>query len=172
VLQHAACTSYRPYRDHLERLRVPRRPERCPQIIDMIDQQTPPAFQQVHGEEERTARHMFAAITRHPPACQHHEARNIRKPRAQRRHSPQRMPHSPKVRQGAPYKDSASLGRAPARRLHELQALLGIGAKRKASAPAINTRLERRLRLIKRMPAKPKQQLLGLIDTFIAANNK
>ncbi len=28
------------------------------------------------------------------------------------------------------------------------------------------------LRLIERMPAKPKQQLLGLIDTFIAANSK
>jgi hypothetical protein len=26
--------------------------------------------------------------------------------------------------------------------------------------------------LIERMPAKPKQQLLGLIDTFIAANTK
>jgi transcriptional regulator with XRE-family HTH domain len=50
--------------------------------------------------------------------------------------------------------------------------LLGIGAKRKAATPAISTRLERRLRLIERMPAKPKQQLLGLIDTFIAANSK
>lgn len=51
--------------------------------------------------------------------------------------------------------------------------LLGIGTKRgKATTPAISTRLERRLRLIERMPAKPKQQLLGLIDTFIAANSK
>lgn len=36
------------------------------------------------------------------------------------------MPHSPKVRQGAPYnKTSGSLGRAPARRLYELQAFPG-----------------------------------------------
>lgn len=77
----------------------------------------------------------------------------------------------------------SGLGRVAARRLYELQAfaqalnvttddLLGIGAKRKAATPAISTRLERRLRLIERMPAKPKQQLLGLIDTFIAANSK
>lgn len=32
------------------------------------------------------------------------------------------MPHSRKVRRGAPYKDSGSLGRAPARRLYELHA--------------------------------------------------
>jgi hypothetical protein len=42
-------------------------------------------------------------------------------------------------------------------------------AGRKAAKPAVSTRLERRLKLIERMPAKPKQQLLGLIDTFIAA---
>ena len=35
---------------------------------------------------------------------------------------PQRTPHSRKVRQGVPYKDSAGLGRAPARRLYGLQA--------------------------------------------------
>lgn len=110
-------------RDHLEWLCMSRRSKRCTQIIDMIDQQTPPAFQQIHGEEERAARHMFAAITRHSPACQHHEARNIGKTRTQRRRSPQRMPHSRKVRPGAPYnKTPGILGRAPARRLYGLQA--------------------------------------------------
>lgn len=39
----------------------------------------------------------------------------------------------------------------------------------KAAKPTVSTRLERRLKLIERMPAKPKQQLLGLIDTFISA---
>lgn len=48
-------------------------------------------------------------------------------------------------------------------------ALLGMATDRKVSKPAVSTRLERRLKLIERMPAKPKQQLLGLIDTFIAA---
>jgi len=47
--------------------------------------------------------------------------------------------------------------------------LLGLQAGRKTSKLAVSTRLERRLKLIERMPAKPKQQLLGLIDTFIAA---
>lgn len=47
--------------------------------------------------------------------------------------------------------------------------LLGLQAGRKATKLAVSTRLERRLKLIERMPAKPKQQLLGLIDTFIAA---
>lgn len=47
--------------------------------------------------------------------------------------------------------------------------LLGLAIDRKRAAPAVSSRLERRLKLIERMPAKPKQQLLGLIDTFIAA---
>ncbi len=48
--------------------------------------------------------------------------------------------------------------------------LLGVRTGRgKAATPTISTRLERRLKLIERMPAKPKQQLLGLIDTFLAA---
>jgi transcriptional regulator with XRE-family HTH domain len=48
--------------------------------------------------------------------------------------------------------------------------LLGLHTGRgKAAKPAVSTRLERRLKLIERMPAKPKQQLLGLIDTFISA---
>ena len=110
-------------RDHLERLRSPRRPERRAQIIDMIHQQTPPAFQQIHGEEERAARRVFAAITRHTAACQRNRARDIGKPRTERRSSPQRMNHSRKVRRGAPYKKiPGGLGRAPARRLYELQA--------------------------------------------------
>ncbi len=49
--------------------------------------------------------------------------------------------------------------------------LLGLSTTRsKAAKPlAVSTRLERRLKLIERMSPKPKQQLLGLIDTFIAA---
>jgi len=48
--------------------------------------------------------------------------------------------------------------------------LLGMRSGRsKATTPAVSTRLERRLKLIERLPAKPKQQLIGLIDTFIAA---
>lgn len=48
--------------------------------------------------------------------------------------------------------------------------LLGMRSGRgKAATPAVSTRLERRLKLIERMPAKPKQQLIGLIDIFIAA---
>ena len=40
------------------------------------------------------------------------------------------------------------------------------------SHPGRQPRLERRLKLIERMPAKPKQQLLGLVDTFLAASLK
>lgn len=49
--------------------------------------------------------------------------------------------------------------------------LLGMrtGRGKKAATPAVSTRLERRLKLIERMPPKPKQQLLGLIDTFLSA---
>lgn len=49
--------------------------------------------------------------------------------------------------------------------------LLGVRSARskKATTPAVSTRLERRLKQIERMPAKPKQQLIGLIDTFLAA---
>lgn len=46
--------------------------------------------------------------------------------------------------------------------------LLGMRATRKPAS--ISTRLERRIKRIERMPAKPKQQLLGIIDTFIAAH--
>jgi transcriptional regulator with XRE-family HTH domain len=48
--------------------------------------------------------------------------------------------------------------------------LLGVRTGRgKVPTPTVSTRLERRLKLIERMPAKPKQQLLGLIDTYLAA---
>ncbi len=48
--------------------------------------------------------------------------------------------------------------------------LLGMRSGRgKAATLAVSTRLERRLKLIERMPPKPKQQLLGLIDTFLSA---
>jgi transcriptional regulator with XRE-family HTH domain len=51
--------------------------------------------------------------------------------------------------------------------------LLGVRTVRgKASTPTVSTRLERRLKLIERMPPKPKQQLLGLIDTFLAATER
>lgn len=46
--------------------------------------------------------------------------------------------------------------------------LLGMRSTRKA--PAVSTRLERRMRQIEALSPKPKQQLLGLIDTFIAAS--
>jgi transcriptional regulator with XRE-family HTH domain len=42
-------------------------------------------------------------------------------------------------------------------------------AKRKARAAALSPRLERRLKQIERLSPKPKQQLLSIIDTFIAA---
>ncbi len=45
--------------------------------------------------------------------------------------------------------------------------LLGMPSTRKT--PAVSTRLERRLKQIERMPPKPKRQLIGLIDTFLAA---
>lgn len=49
--------------------------------------------------------------------------------------------------------------------------LLGVrtGRSKMTATPAVSTRLERRLKLIERMPSKPKRQLLGLIDTFIYA---
>lgn len=46
--------------------------------------------------------------------------------------------------------------------------LLGVRQTRKPAS--VSTRLERRIKQIERMPAKPKQQLLGIIDTFIAAH--
>jgi len=51
-------------------------------------------------------------------------------------------------------------------------ALLGQGAAtRKARAVALSPRLERRLKQIERLSPKPKQQLLSIIDTFIAAEH-
>jgi transcriptional regulator with XRE-family HTH domain len=42
-------------------------------------------------------------------------------------------------------------------------------AKRKARPEPLSPRLERRLKQIERLSPKPKQQLLSIIDTFIAA---
>jgi transcriptional regulator with XRE-family HTH domain len=47
--------------------------------------------------------------------------------------------------------------------------LLGNAPKRKARPAPLSPRLERRLRQIERLGPKPKQQLLSIIDTFIAA---
>lgn len=47
--------------------------------------------------------------------------------------------------------------------------LLGNASKRKARPAPLSPRLERRLRQIERLGPKPKQQLLSIIDTFIAA---
>lgn len=48
--------------------------------------------------------------------------------------------------------------------------LLGNGpVKAKARPAPLSPRLERRLRQIERLSPKPKQQLLSIIDTFIAA---
>lgn len=47
--------------------------------------------------------------------------------------------------------------------------LLGLNGARKRKVLAVSPRLERRMRQIEALDAKPKQQLLGLIDTFIAA---
>jgi transcriptional regulator with XRE-family HTH domain len=46
--------------------------------------------------------------------------------------------------------------------------LLGLAVKR-VREPGLSPRLERRVRQIERLSPKPKQQLLSLIDTFIAA---
>ena len=49
-------------------------------------------------------------------------------------------------------------------------ALLGQGAGTRKSRPvSLSPRLERRLKQIERLSPKPKQQLLSIIDTFIAA---
>ena len=47
--------------------------------------------------------------------------------------------------------------------------LLGNVRKPRARAASLNPRLERRLRQIERLSPKPKEQLLSIIDTFIAA---
>jgi transcriptional regulator with XRE-family HTH domain len=65
----------------------------------------------------------------------------------------------------------ASLLRDLARALNTtVEELLGSQpAKRKARATSLSPRLERRLKQIERLSPKPKQQLLSIIDTFIAA---
>lgn len=50
---------------HFERPRRLRRPERCPQLIRMLHQQTTAAFQKIDGEEVGAARHTGATIVRH-----------------------------------------------------------------------------------------------------------
>lgn len=47
-------------------------------------------------------------------------------------------------------------------------ALLGVRQTRRLAC--VSKRLERRIKQADRMPAKPKQQLLGIIDTFIATH--
>jgi transcriptional regulator with XRE-family HTH domain len=47
--------------------------------------------------------------------------------------------------------------------------LLGNGKERKTRPAPLSPRLERRLRQIERLGPRPKQQLLSIIDTFIAA---
>lgn len=47
--------------------------------------------------------------------------------------------------------------------------LLGLNGARKRKTLTVSPRLERRMRQIEALDPKPKQQLLGLIDTFIAA---
>lgn len=48
--------------------------------------------------------------------------------------------------------------------------LLGLnGSRKRAKVPDVSPRLERRMRQIEALSPRPKQQLLGLIDTFIAA---
>lgn len=47
----------------------------------------------------------------------------------------------------------------------------GEAPKRKARPAALSPRLERRLRQIENLSPRPKQQLLSIIDTFIAAEH-
>ncbi|MBN8801868.1 MAG: hypothetical protein ABS96_12800 [Lysobacteraceae bacterium SCN 69-123] len=61
---------------------------------------------------------------------------------------------------------SASLLIALAQALN-VNALLDVRQTRKPAR--VSTHLDRRIKQIERMPAKPKQQLLGIIATFIAA---
>jgi len=50
-----------------------------------------------------------------------------------------------------------------------VEALLSDGATSRKTRATLSPRLERRLRQIERLGPKPKQQLLSIIDTFIAA---
>lgn len=50
-----------------------------------------------------------------------------------------------------------------------IEQFLGDGPVTRKNRAALSRRLERRLKRIERMSAKPKQQLLSIIDTFIAA---
>lgn len=50
-----------------------------------------------------------------------------------------------------------------------VEALLSDSAASRKTRATLSPRLERRLRQIERLGPKPKQQLLSIIDTFIAA---
>lgn len=50
-----------------------------------------------------------------------------------------------------------------------VEELLGGGAPKRKSRASLSPRLERRLKQIEGLSPKPKQQLLSIIDTFIAA---
>jgi len=50
-----------------------------------------------------------------------------------------------------------------------VDSLLGLGTVRRLKDRPMSSRLERRLKQIEALSPKPKQQLLSLIDTFIAA---
>lgn len=50
-----------------------------------------------------------------------------------------------------------------------VEELLGSETPKRARPAPLSPRLERRLRQIERLSPKPKQQLLSIIDTFIAA---
>jgi transcriptional regulator with XRE-family HTH domain len=50
-----------------------------------------------------------------------------------------------------------------------VEALLSDSAASRKTRATLSPRLERRLRQIERLSPKPKQQLLSIIDTFIAA---
>ena len=67
-----------------ERPRGVRNAERRPQIVDAIDQQGAPPFQQVHCEEIGAARHPHATVTGHAANIAHRLG-SVHQPMAQRR---------------------------------------------------------------------------------------
>ena len=96
------------------------------------------------------------------------------------------MPHSPKVRQGAPYKKFLNrLGRAPARRLYELQALLAgalptladqLGVtvedliatpKRSARKRGPASKLQQQLERISALPKAQQRFVMQMLDTVL-----
>ena len=80
-----------------------------------------------------------------------------------------RQPPADRLLRGRVEPPPASLLIALAQALNvSTDALMGVQQARKPAR--VSTRLECRIKQIERMPAKPKQQLLGIIDTFIAAH--